>query len=146
MTTIKKTEHVADHTWPKRRRVQKHFTKPSRTDQSHQSSCDIDVIIRKHAQTGLLTHVNRHHGDYSDFSNLPQSYHDSFNQVLLAQESFNSLPALIRKRFDNDPGLFLTFVGDPANAQEMVNLGLAIARPVVSSEANIVCDEVAVSA
>lgn len=125
-----------------RKRVQKSFLKPSMTDQSHKTTCDINHILHKYRQTGLLTHVSRYNGDYRDLTTLPSDYHSALNQVLSAQESFNSLPSNIRLRFSNDPGEFLSFVSDPANLDEMVNLGLAKlpTKPVVAEAAKNVAD------
>ena len=48
---------------------------------------------------------------------------------MLAQEQFAALDAAVRSRFDNDPAKFLEFTADPANADEMVKMGLAVAKP-----------------
>lgn len=41
------------------------------------------------------------------------------------KKSFMTLPASVRERFANDPGEFLKFAEDPANLDEMVDMGLA---------------------
>ena len=46
------------------------------------------------------------------------------NQIIAAQEAFNSLPSDIRKKFDNDPAEFLEFVSDEKNNDEMIQMGL----------------------
>lgn len=130
---------------PNRVRHQLYFNKPSRVDPSHQAECDTDHILRKYSQTGLLTHVNRHQGDYGDYLEVPMDYQASLNHVLAAQAAFDSLPSNLRLKFGNDPAQFLTFVGDPSNYDEMVSLGLAKAKPPVSVDANLV-DEVDSSA
>ena len=56
-------------------------------------------------------------------------YHEAQNIVINAQNQFNALNASLRKKFDNDPALFLAFAEDPKNAQELVTLGLAKLRP-----------------
>jgi len=107
-----------------RKRIQKVFNKPSCTDRSFKSDCDLSVILRKHQQTGLISHVNRNHGDYLDLTSYPQDYMTSLNQVMAAQDNFMSLPSSIRARFSNDPAQFLEFVSNPDNHSEMVDLGL----------------------
>jgi phage internal scaffolding protein len=88
--------------------------------------------MERFEKTGVLEHRNRFEGSYGDFTNTPQDYHDAVNQVLAADEMFQSLPARVRKRFGNDPAEFVDFVSDPANVDEMRSLGLL--KPVGSSE------------
>lgn len=106
---------------------------PSRTKQSFKDECDVNNIMRKYQQTGLLNHVNRFRGDYADYTGV-QDYQASLNQVLAANEAFSSLPSKLRARFGNDPALFLDFVGDPDNRDEMERLGL-LRTPQSASEA-----------
>ena len=107
-----------------RKRVQKVFTKPSRAVQYEKDNCDINLILAKYRKTGLIEHLNRFQGQYGDFSNI-QDYQTSLNQVISAQEMFNSLPSFVRARFANDPASFLNFVTDPSNKDELVKMGLA---------------------
>jgi phage internal scaffolding protein len=100
---------------------------PTLTKQCFQDECDIDNILKRYAETGVLEHVREHKGNYGDFLNV-QDYHVSVSQVVAAQEMFMSMPAQIRARFKNDPGEFLDFVNNPDNQNEMVKLGLAEPR------------------
>lgn len=113
-----------------KRKYQKKFTKPTMTKQAMADECDINNIMRKFEKTGILTHVRRHGGNYGDFTNAPQSYHEAYQQILDAEEMFMEIPASIRKKFDNDPGKFLAFVEDPKNEAEMEKLGLLNANAV----------------
>lgn len=94
----------------------------SLTKQSEAESCDINVIMERAAR-GIMPDVIRQpvFGDFSEGI----TYHDAMNRVLEAQSSFMQLPAKVRTQFDNDPGLFLDFVSDPANASKLVEMGLA---------------------
>lgn len=58
-------------------------------------------------------------------------FRTAMEQVKQADEAFLRLPPVVRKRFDNDPALFLDFVDDPANENELRSLGLL--RPKVVS-------------
>lgn len=111
-------------------RVQVIFNDESLTKQAFKEDCDINHIFKKWKKDGILNHVNRYQGRYEDVSSF-QSYEDSLNTIARAEEAFSTLPADIRKRFDNDPGVFLEFVENPNNLDEMVKLGLAVAKPVV---------------
>lgn len=104
-----------------------------RTQQSFKDDCDINLIMKRFERTGMLDHLNQFEGSYGDFTDVPTSYHDAVNQVLAAQDMFMTVPARVRAMFDNDPGKFLAFVDDPANAEKMVELGLARQAPAPSS-------------
>lgn len=116
-------------------RYVKSFENPSRTKQSFKAECDINNILRRHAVTGVIDHVNRFQGDYGSFSDV-QDYHACMNQVLNANSMFSSLPARLRSRFANDPGVFLDFVANPENKEEMRTLGLLKPESSVSSAPN----------
>lgn len=108
------------------------FVKPSLTKQSFKDECDISNIMSKYQKTGLITHVKRHGGNYSDLSDVVD-YHDAMNRIIKAQDAFNSLPSSIRAKFNNDPGQFVEFVSNPKNEKEMIELGLATAKPEIAS-------------
>lgn len=99
----------------------------SRTHQSMAEECDINTIMAKYQKTGIIDHRNNFEGQYGDFTDTPQDYHESMNAVIAANDMFETLPSSVRKKFANDAGLFLDFVGDPKNAAEMVQMGLATA-------------------
>jgi phage internal scaffolding protein len=95
----------------------------SLTKQSEAAACDINTIMAQYEKTSLLDHVNQFQGRYEDLGDSVD-YHGSMNIVLAAQSAFDSLSAHVRARFDNDPALFLDFVNDPKNLDEMADLGL----------------------
>jgi phage internal scaffolding protein len=96
----------------------------SLTDQSQMCECDIDSIIRRYDQTGLLTHVNRMVANYGDFTEHNE-YQEALNLVTEAQQNFSQLPSDLRAKFANDPGIFLEFCTNPDNYEKMVELGIA---------------------
>lgn len=103
----------------------------SQTKQAFKEECDINRIMRKFERTGMIEHARTVPGGYGDFCSAPE-FHEACNVVLAAQEMFSTVPSKVRKRFDNDPAAFLAFVQDPANADEMVELGLARPSPAAS--------------
>jgi len=112
-----------------KRQSKKIISSHSHVKQSFKDECDINNIMRKYTKTGLVTHVTKHMGDYSDLVDVP-TYQDALNKVLDANESFETLPSSVRKRFNNDPAEFINFVGDPTNEDEMRSLGLLPNLPV----------------
>lgn len=97
---------------------------PSRVQQSQTAMTDINNIIKRFDKTGLLDHVNRAVAQYGDFTEVNE-FQEALNLVNNAQTAFDDLPSHIRKRFNHDPGEFFEFATNPANAQEMYDLGLA---------------------
>ncbi len=99
---------------------------PSMTKQSFVAECDINNIVREYTPQAMaeLTLMNLQNGRYQD---LPDTidYQMSIETTRLAQQAFESLPAKIRARFDNDPAQFLEFFNDPKNQEEAIKLGLA---------------------
>lgn len=94
----------------------------SKTKQSMAAACDINNIMVRYEKTGLIDHVKQG-GSYGDFSNV-QDYHASMNAVLEANEAFMTLPAKLRKEFNNDPSQLIEFMNDPKNKEKAEELGL----------------------
>lgn len=108
---------------------------PSLTDQSQIDACDVNLIMRDFAKTGVLPGVNKE-AVFADVSTAT-SYHDAMNIVLNAENQFMSLDAKTRKEFDNDPAHFLEFVENPKNAARLVEMGLATPRAQAPAEAAV---------
>ena len=93
-----------------------------RTKQSFREECDINGIMARYNRTGLLPR-SRLAGCYGDVSALT-SYQDGLDLVGRIDDAFNALPAAVRSRFRNDPMSLLSFLSDPSNYHEAVQLGL----------------------
>lgn len=96
-------------------------------EQSHKDKCDITNIISRFQETGVLQHVNNHHGEYGFATAM--DFQNAMELVVKAENNFKSLPAKIRNRFNNDPSLYLDFVQNPDNIEEMYSLGMAKRPP-----------------
>ena len=84
----------------KRERVQIFFNDESLTRQEFKDECDLDLMLKR-------------------FKRTPEG------RAALANASFMALPAIVRRRFDNDSAQFLDFILNPANIEEARSLGLA---------------------
>lgn len=88
------------------------FDQPSQTLQSFKDDADINCIIARFENTGVLVDptvpVSRtpQFGDYSD---MP-TYQEAQNVIVAANNAFNDLSAKIRERFGNDPAAYFDFV------------------------------------
>lgn len=100
---------------------------PSLTKQSFAEECDINTIVRQFGLTGKMPD-DIVPPTYADFEGI-FDFHSAMNAVAAAGEEFDRLPAKIRARFHNDPGLFVDFCSDPNNLREMVDMGLAVKNP-----------------
>lgn len=101
---------------------------PSRTQKQFLEESDINNIMKRFKNTGVLPGMIRSNPQYGDFSD-PVDYQEACNIVIRSREQFEALGSRVRERFGNDPEKFLKFVADPSNAEEMVRLGLAVKRP-----------------
>lgn len=93
--------------------------------QQFQDECDINTIMDRYANDGLLDHVNNFEGSYGDFTSATD-YQSSLNQVIAAEGAFMDLPAKVRARFGNDPAQLIGFLesNDQDDIEESVKLGL----------------------
>lgn len=92
------------------------------TEQSHAPQCDVNRIVAKYDKHGLITHVSRFEAKYGDLTGL--EFKQAQDMILNAKETFKELPSNIRKRFNNSPEYLLTFMEDPKNRAEAIQLGL----------------------
>jgi len=106
-------------------RIQTINEKPSRTKKSMREMVNVNSILRKYRQTGILTHVSAKDGTYGDFSEI-KDFAGALNTVIKAKQQFELLPAEVRSRFGNDPELLIKFLQDPKNVDESVKLGLRV--------------------
>jgi len=70
----------------------------------------------------VLTHRNEHRGEYGFVD--ATTYQECMETVARATSMYEELPSHVRQKFQG-PGQFLEYVQNPANAVEMVQLGLA---------------------
>lgn len=116
------------------------FDQPSQTLQSFKDDADINCIIARFENTGVLVDptvpVSRipSFGDYSD---LP-SYQEAQNVIIAANNAFDTLSSKIRERFGNDPAAYFDFVQSLKEGSEeydeAVALGIVNKRPDSSHE------------
>lgn len=100
----------------------------SLTKKSFKRDCDINFIMKKYKQiygedfVKYLPSVTG--GHFGDFSEIPD-YRTAIENVRMAQESFMKIPAEIRRRFNDDPAVFLEYAQNPSNFDDLCAMGLA---------------------
>lgn len=113
-------------------------TGPTMTKQSFQAECDINTIMRRFERDGVLEHVKAHGGKYGDFTAGPADFREAMDIVVRAEAAFMTLPAAVRKHFDNDPAAFLDAIEaakeDKDVKADLIALGLLKADPEPEGE------------
>ena len=104
---------------------------PSLAQQHMKDECDINVIVERFGVTGEIPQAPLE-ATYGDFSGV-SDYHTALNAIRAAQDSFMSLPAKIRAKFNHDPNALLEFLQNETNRNEAIELGLIDGEPVVQS-------------
>lgn len=100
---------------------------PSLTDQSFKDECDTQKILEKYSDLGLpapSAAVKAVYGDFTDLRNLQDHLNNARAMLQQAEEGFMQLDARTRRRFDNDVAKMVQWLGDEANREEAISLGL----------------------
>ena len=97
---------------------------PSLTRQEFADECDINGIMAKYEKTGMLP-VNGAQPSYVDFTAVPSDLQEAMRVMMDAETAFMSLPANVRKEFDNDALRFVEFAQDGDNLEQLREWGLA---------------------
>lgn len=103
---------------------------PSRTQQQFKNECDINVIVKNCIKNEInpFESLLSFQEDVTSFE-CPD-YAEAHRRVRAADQAFLALPSKIRQKFYNDPAKMLSWLDDPANAQEARALGL-VSTPAV---------------
>lgn len=109
-------------------RVYAPITGPSMTKQSHKAECDINNILKQYQKTGILQHITQQQPIYTD---LPDNtdYQQSLEILQKADDTFSTLPSVVRAHFHNDPGEFLAAFHDPSQRSQLEEWGLINKAP-----------------
>lgn len=101
--------------------------KPTKTKQAMRDMVNVNSIIKKYRQTGIITHISSKDGTYGDFVEI-KDFAGALNTVIKARQQFELLPSETRSRFGNDPHQLIKFLQDPKNVDESVKLGLRVKK------------------
>ena len=109
---------------------------PPLTQQSSADDADINIMIARYQSTRDPIHLrmreNAKAGVYADLTELGD-YQSMLHKVMEADALFNDLPAKVRERFRNNPSELITFIQDPNNRKEAIDLGL-ISTPIANDD------------
>lgn len=118
--------NLSDRTIKTRSSYQRQLTpvgKESRTKQSFKKDCDINLIVKRHASTGLWDHLSPVPATFGDFSGS-RDLQEAMELVEQAKESFFKLPAAVRTLCENNPVNLLSGLAEPESYEMLVEAGL----------------------
>lgn len=99
------------------------------TEQAHKREVDINNIVKKHGIQHIESVSRLQSPDFRFDDVSGNDFQEAMEITTRAKEEFLTLPATIRKQFDNNPAQFLDFVQNPANNDQLVSMGLAQRTP-----------------
>lgn len=103
------------------------------TQQHFKDECDVNLILKKYMQTGVLDHQSAAEPWYGDVSDIPSDLASSYEQLARAEAAFMSLPSDIRKALDNDPSKLESWIQDENNRPLAEKFGLIMQRNVIEN-------------
>lgn len=96
----------------------------SLTRQEFGAECDINNLMKRYANAGVISHVNNTQPRYLDLSETPDLM-TALNMMHNAQEAFMRLPATVRREFENDAVAFVEFASKEESLPKLREWGLA---------------------
>lgn len=114
---------------------------PSRTQQHYKDVCDVNKIMARFKKTVGVDYLSKFsgycQGTFGDFSNV-SDYRSALDQVMQVEDVFMDLPPEVRKKFSNDPALFLDAFNrkDISSIDDLVEFGLVKKPAEVSASAD----------
>lgn len=127
MAKVTFPEALHDHYKPGGDRCVYHTEGPTLTRQEFADECDINSIMARYEGhvIGGPGNLAPQEPRYFDYAAAPQTLLEFLTFMQEADAQFMSLPAQVRREFDNDPKLFVDFASDPENLDQMRTWGLA---------------------
>jgi len=94
------------------------FTKSKNHTRSEQApATDINNIVKRFHKTGVIDWVANNEPQFGDFTNI--NFEEIQNKVAQGKQLFESLPAHVRKEFNNNPSEFIEFIQTKDNIEDM---------------------------
>lgn len=102
------------------------------TRQEFRDECDINVLMATYERNGSISHFNRMQPQYLDVSDVPD-LPQAIAVMQAAEAAFMTLPASVRREFDNNAVNFVEFAQQPSNLSKMREWGLAPPQAVADA-------------
>lgn len=101
--------------------------------QSHRDSVDIHVLLARYSN-GDVDALSRVQGVYADVTQMPSTYAELLNTLIVAENQFNSLPVEVREKFDQSFEKYMVSMDDMPSFLEKLGVtsGSINPEPVVT--------------
>lgn len=102
---------------------------PSMTQQHQADEADINKIVQRYTQTGLMPQVPMP-PTMQDFDDV-WDFQTAMNTIAAAKHSFQQIAPEVRSRFDNDPARFVAYVDEALQSGKLDELrawGMAVTQ------------------
>lgn len=130
-------KHMAKEQLEKLKAVAPPFVRPTRhrvrsqaaqggdtlTQQHMKQDCDINLIIKRHTETGDISHLNPNSPLYMDCTGV-RDLQGAIHLVEEAEDNFATLPSAVRKACRNDPVEFVEMLYTDEGTKELGEAGL----------------------
>jgi len=93
------------------------------TQQHMKDDCDINIIIKRHAETGNISHLNPKSPLYIDCTRV-RDLQGAIHLVEEAEDNFATLPSAVRQACQNDPVKFINMLHTEEGTLELGEAGL----------------------
>lgn len=92
------------------------------TEQAHASDVKIQNIMKKYERTGIIEHNAQYGGEYANMVGA-LDFAEAQRVIADANSMFESVPATIRRDFDNNPAKFVDFMMNEKNREAIQDYG-----------------------
>lgn len=96
-----------------------------RTKQSFRDQCDINALVERHRQTGLIDHTNHRQPLYGDFTQSTD-LKTHLDEVNLAKSEFDSLSSSVRALCNHSPVKLLELLATEEGCDSLKEAGLFV--------------------
>lgn len=106
----------------------------SMTRQEFADECDINNLMKQYEGHLANPMASLREPVYVDFTAVPSTLMETMDILHAGTDAFMSLPASVRKEFDNNAVAFVDFASNPDNIDKLRELGLAKPKPAPAPE------------
>jgi len=92
--------------------------------QQFRDETNINLIVERAARTGDMSVFTPPERQQFIDTSVYEDYQSALHTLETVEDDFYSLPASVRKEFDNDPQSYVAFMSDDSNYDKAVELGL----------------------
>ncbi len=104
------------------RKVQTFFPEESLTQQSDAEQADIQKILKRYREVGIVEHLNLTEASFADVTELTD-YAEVMRTAKLAEVEFMKLPSKVREIFNHDVADWLDTANDPEKRASLLAEG-----------------------